>query len=138
MNYYTPLTKIHEAAFKTCLKKVVEIAAKTECNQILLAIPQRGTLQGLIQEIMGIKFINKLLSNKKAKLDSLTFFLQTSHAKSSDFVKGPALAAYSKPEQLKELSKTKNILGIVLFSNAGDEIEEFKRMPDTEELEIIY
>lgn len=138
MNYYTPLTEDLEDAFKTCLAKAFELAALNNCSQILLVVPERGILMDIIEDTMGEKIIRDLLSKKKAKAKPFTFLLQTIQAKPDGFIKGPALAAYAYPEQLRELLKNKNIPGIVLYSNVHEEIEAFKKMADTTELKIIY
>ena len=78
MNYYTPITDNHQHAFDTCLTMVVKIAVDNKCNQILLLVPSRGTLQsGVIEKRLQNHNVNKLLSEKKVFLDPITFFLQT-------------------------------------------------------------
>ena len=138
MNYYTPITEEHQHAFNTCLAMAAKIAAENNCSQILLVVPTRGALQsGVIEELIGESAVNALLSKKKVVLSPITLYLQTKKAKASGFYRGPVLAAYAYFEQLKELIEKKNIVGIVLYSNAPEDIEAFKKAAPAKELNII-
>ena len=138
MNYYTPITDNHQHAFDTCLKMVVKIAIDNKCNQILLLVPSRGTLQsGVIEKRLQNHNVNKLLSEKKVFLDPITFFLQTRRAKAVGFVHGPVLAVYAYFEQLTNFIENKTIPGIVLYSDASEDIEAFKKAAPAKELKII-
>jgi len=138
MNYYTPITENHQQAFNTCLKIAIKIAVDNKCNQILLLVPSRGTLQSdVIEKRLRNRNVNKLLSEKKVFINPITFFLQTRRAKAVGFIRGPVFAAYAYFEQLKDLIENKTIPGIVLYSNASEDIEAFKKAAPAEELEII-
>lgn len=138
MNYYTPITDNQQHAFDTCLTMVVKIAVDNKCNQILLLVPSRGTLQsGVIEKRLQNHTVNKLLSEKKAFLDPITFFLQTRRAKAVGFVHGPVLAVYAYFEQLANFIENKTIPGIVLYSDASEDIEAFKKAAPAKELKII-
>jgi len=107
---------------------VVKIAVDNKCNQILLLVPSRGTLQsGVIEKRLQNHNVNKLLSEKKVFLDPITFFLQTRRAKAVGFVRGPVLAVYAYFEQLTNFIENKTIPGIVLYSDASEDIEAFKK-----------
>ncbi|MCK9418856.1 MAG: hypothetical protein M0R70_05680 [Nitrospirae bacterium] len=138
MNYYTPLSHDHKSAFETCLVKVLEIAAENNCNQILLLVPQRGMLTGVIEDTLGHKCINALISKKKAFLSPITFFLQTKRAKPDGFVFGPVLAAYAYIDQLKELDKDKTSPGIVWYTDEPHDLEAFKKIANVKELDILF
>ena len=75
--------------------------------------------------------------HQKAFLDPITIFLQTRRAKHSGFVRGPVLGAYAYFDQLEEFIGNKNIPGIVLYSNASEDIAVFKEMAAAKELKII-
>ena len=137
MNYYTPITNYHQKAFYTCLRKTVQIAVDNNCDQILLVVPQRGAMTGVIEESLPKTTFNLLISKKKAFLDPITIFLQTRRAKHPGFVRGPVLGAYAYFDQLEEFIGSKNIPGIVLYSNASEDIAAFKKIAATKELEII-
>ncbi len=138
MNYYTPITEQHQHAFDACLATAVKIAIDNKCNQILLVVPTRGTLQaGVIEERLEQHAVNVLLSKKKVFIDPIIFFLQTRQAKASGFIRGPVLAAYAYFDQLKDLIEKKNIPGIVLYSNAPEDIEAFKKAAPAKKLNII-
>lgn len=137
MNYYTPMNDDHQHAFYTCLTMAIKIAVDNKCNQILLLVPSRGTLQsGVIEKSLQNHNVNKLLSEKKVFLDPITFFLQTRRSKAVGFVHGPVLAAYAYFEQLKDFIKNKTIPGIILYSNASEDIVAFKTAASAEELKI--
>lgn len=139
MNYFTPITSNHQGAFNTCLVKALKIAASNNCNQLLLVVPQRGTLSGsVIEQTLGRHAVNDLISKKKAFLDPLTIFLQTKRAKPDGFVRGPVLAAHAYADQLTGLVNNTNIPGIVLYSDASEDIEAFQRMGDSKELKITF
>ena len=139
MNYYTPITNNHQGAFNTCLIKALKIAVSNNCNQLLLVIPQRGTLpESVIEKTLGHRAVNNLMLKKKAFLDPITIFLQTRRSKPEGFVRGPVLAAYAYIDQLKELSKNSDSPGIVLYSDAPEDIEAFRKMSDAKELKIAF
>lgn len=137
MNYYTPITENNQDAFDTCLTIATKIAVDNKCNQILLLVPSRGTLQsGVIEERLRYHTVNKLLSEKKVFINPITFFLQTRRAKAVGFIRGPVLAAYAYFEQLANFIGNKTIPGIILYSNTSEDIEAFKKAASAEELEI--
>ncbi len=138
MNYYTPITNHHQNAFDTCLMKTLQIAATNNCDQILLVVPQRGSLTGVIEKRLQRKAVNALLSKKRAFLSPITFFLQTRRAKPTGFVCGPVLGAYAYFDQLKNFKGKKNIPGIVLYSNDPKDVDSFKKMAPAKELKIIF
>ncbi len=138
MNYYTPITDEHQHAFNTCFAAAVKIAAENNFCQILLVVPTRGALQsGVIEELIGESAVNALLSKKKVVISPITLFLQTKKAKASGFFSGPVLAAYAYFEQIKPLLENKKIPGIILYSNAPEDIEAFKKAAPAKELNII-
>jgi len=139
MNYYAPITNDHQTAFDACLTEALKIAVSNDCNQLLIVVPQRGTLpESAIEKTLGHRAVNNLMLKKKTFLDPITLFLQTRRSKPEGFVRGPVLAAYAHIDQLKKLSKNSDIPGIVLYSDAPEDIEAFREMSDAKELKITF
>ncbi|MHB1056682.1 MAG: hypothetical protein ACYC0F_02220 [Rhodanobacter sp.] len=109
------------------------LATVGKCDVINIAVPAKGNLQGLIEDLIGEKAARILARDNALSLGSLTLHLVTRRVPLS--YQGPVLAAWTDMKQVKEIAQSYRATDLIYLPWQDDEAVEFRALfPYTQEI----
>lgn len=131
--FYSGKTGPDPDGLKRAFMKSGELAVARGCSAINLAVPKKGNLDGIMEEVLGEQACDLLQKNNELPLDSITIYLVTKRVPIS--FEGPVVAAWADMEQIKELNAHYRTKDLIYLAWLDEELAEFKRtFPVSEEI----
>jgi len=111
--------------FATALAKAMGLAMKNGSNQVAIAVPLKGSLDGIVRDAIGEKAVKTLQkSGGTIRVDDITIFLITDKIRSG-FKSGVIVATYVSTKQLKQLISDYRATDIVFVPWAEAELTNY-------------
>lgn len=100
--FYTEvIIDLNKPALKA-LDKSIELVKESGEDEIIICVPQRGTLQGFEDVILNEKMSESLINRGVYKLAGISFYASTNQRACQQFNKGVLLGLEAKPEQIEK------------------------------------
>lgn len=124
--YHVPKAGPDPGALKRAFLKCGGLATAGGHKAINLAVPAKGNVQGLIEDLLGEEATRLLLRNNCLPLGVVTIQLVTKRLPLS--CQGPVLAAWTDIDQLKDVARSPWVTDVVYVPWIEDELTEFKKL----------
>jgi hypothetical protein len=125
-DYHAPKAGPDPEALKRAFLKCGELATSGGHKVINLAVPAKGSVQGLIEDFLGEEATRLLLRDNRLSLGVVTSHLVTKRLPPSYL--GSVLAAWTDIDQLKGLARSHLVTDVVYVPWVENELTEFKRL----------
>ena len=114
-------------ALKRAFRKCGELAVAGQHSSITIAVPAKGNLQGIMDEVLGEKAVAILLRDNALPLDdTLTLHLATKQIPARH--RGPVLAAWTKIDHVAAIDQSGYATDIVYLPWLDDELAAFQTL----------
>mgnify|MGYP001590016133 FL=1 len=107
----------YETDINKCLDWLLEMCKKYNCQKCFLAVYSNQNLGGMIQNVLGIKNVNRLKANKEVFLKDilLKVITERSNVYSLD---GPVLIAFPTKNLLDKINALSNIPAVLVIPSS--------------------
>lgn len=114
-------------ALKLAFRKCGELATTGQHSSITIAVPAKGNLQGIMDDVLGEKAVAVLLRDNVLPLDAtLTLHLATKQIPVRN--RGPVLAAWTKIDHVTVIDQSGYATDIIYLPWLDDELAAFKTL----------
>lgn len=124
--YHAPQAGGDPEALKRAFLKCGELATAGGHKAINLAVPTKGNVQGIIEDLLGEEATRLLLRDNRLPLGVVTIHLVTKRLALN--YQGPVLAAWTDIDQVKGLARSHLVTDVVYVPWVEDELTEFKKL----------
>lgn len=137
--FYTDLY-IHSAEpAKVGLEKAIAEAMRSGVTDIVLYVSLLSALDGTFSEAFGESVANSLMKKGFINMQGITFHLATKRKKPPRLSKFVVFGLEIKPEEIKQLSQSNNVMAIVYMPLHKSELDDFRRLfPEAEHVKSVY
>lgn len=128
MIFYAAKTGPDPDALKLAFQKCGALATANQCTAITIAVPTKGNLQGIMDEVLGEKAVAILLRDNALRLGPITLYVATERVPPAH--RGPVLAAWTNIKHITTIVQSHLTTDIVYLPWLDEELVEFrKRFP---------